>query len=742
MSSLGDIVQTIGISGASEVADALTRLGSLGVTAFTQLGTSATAANQSLAAVSGNVGAASSAFENFIANAEGAAAGIAAVVAAAYGITTLVANINESIVAAASMAEAFGMTRDQLYGMEAALNGAGISMTAINRAMERTAISVADGWAAIQKSTREGAAQEEAAVLRVAEAHHSVGEAVRKESEGSSDWALKIEGDSISVADAMHSVKFASADMASQISNDKIAVSSAAIGIAEAMHEVKFAAADMASETSNDLLGVQSASLAVDQARLRLSDLQSGRPDKGRAKELQLRQASLSVNQAEQQRSDAELKLSKDTSAPGKDVIAGQKLEAAMQKMSDALLKYDKDASAPSKQGEADHKLAEALTKQSNDFDKMGPALEKLGLDVRAAVNHLTEALLQQYDKELHDLQEIGKALTGQPSKVDLKDVAPRDIRTAIGKLAGDKFRGGGSPNELDEFQTVGELAKKKGADGQFNINSQQLEAIMREFGFRGGSAASQAGRFFRTRDPLEEANKGHGPSDERVADAERGVRTQADARFATRNLVENHTGEGSIAGGIADALNTTTFLPKLVGIFTSASDQWEGMMKRVLTSAGVKLTPPPEGDALTGLVKFFGGKADGKADGGYISGPGSATSDSVFARLSNGEFVQKASAVSYWGRDFMESINNLSMPRFAQGGSVQLPGFAMGGPVMSTVRSASGAGRGAGSTINLSIDGNRFDGLIAPMHVADKLTEYARNRELSSAGRKPSWVR
>lgn len=48
-----------------------------------------------------------------------------------------------------------------------------------------------------------------------------------------------------------------------------------------------------------------------------------------------------------------------------------------------------------------------------------------------------------------------------------------------------------------------------------------------------------------------------------------------------------------------------------------------------------------------------------GMATGGYVSGPGSSTSDSIPARLSNGEFVVNAAAVRTYGVDFMNSLNN-----------------------------------------------------------------------------------
>jgi TP901 family phage tail tape measure protein len=55
-------------------------------------------------------------------------------------------------------------------------------------------------------------------------------------------------------------------------------------------------------------------------------------------------------------------------------------------------------------------------------------------------------------------------------------------------------------------------------------------------------------------------------------------------------------------------------------------------------------------------------------ADGGYIAGPGSGTSDSILSYLSNGEFVVRAAATAQH-RDLLEAINNA--PGFAAGGFV-----------------------------------------------------------------------
>ncbi len=59
------------------------------------------------------------------------------------------------------------------------------------------------------------------------------------------------------------------------------------------------------------------------------------------------------------------------------------------------------------------------------------------------------------------------------------------------------------------------------------------------------------------------------------------------------------------------------------------------------------------------------------KASGGYISGPGTATSDSIPAMLSDGEYVIRASSVDKFGKKFLDSINSGVLPNFNMGGKV-----------------------------------------------------------------------
>jgi len=75
---------------------------------------------------------------------------------------------------------------------------------------------------------------------------------------------------------------------------------------------------------------------------------------------------------------------------------------------------------------------------------------------------------------------------------------------------------------------------------------------------------------------------------------------------------------------------------------------------------------------ALLGNVKKF-------AAGGLVSGAGSATSDSIPARLSAGEYVVRAAAVRQVGVAFLDSLNGLSIGPQFRGGALA---FAAGGLV------------------------------------------------------------
>ncbi|WP_421695481.1 hypothetical protein [Aestuariivirga sp.] len=111
----------------------------------------------------------------------------------------------------------------------------------------------------------------------------------------------------------------------------------------------------------------------------------------------------------------------------------------------------------------------------------------------------------------------------------------------------------------------------------------------------------------------------------------------------------------------------------------------------------------PLLGFAEGGIVRTPGARR--YARGGHISGPGSGTSDSIPAMVSNGEFIVTAAATSKH-RALLEAINSGRLPAFASGGHVGAPALAHapggGGMNVTTNVTVNGSGNGDPKADNL----------------------------------------
>lgn len=91
-------------------------------------------------------------------------------------------------------------------------------------------------------------------------------------------------------------------------------------------------------------------------------------------------------------------------------------------------------------------------------------------------------------------------------------------------------------------------------------------------------------------------------------------------------------------------------------------------------------------------------------ATGGHVQGPGTGTSDSIPAWLSNNEFVMTSRTVDHYGVGFMNALNQRRLPKFANGGRVG----GGGSPSYPGIRSNHGGGEMNNDiTITIHIDNN-----------------------------------
>lgn len=145
-------------------------------------------------------------------------------------------------------------------------------------------------------------------------------------------------------------------------------------------------------------------------------------------------------------------------------------------------------------------------------------------------------------------------------------------------------------------------------------------------------------------------------------------------------NLVASIENIGSVFGNAIAQWDGTA-----KGFFKSLAQGFRQMVSQIVAELVRLLVIKAIMQVVGGLAGGFGGSggADaggfipgigGMAEGGPVYGRGTSTSDSILARLSNGEFVMKAKAVKQWGVGFFDQLNNgLQMPQmaFAGGGYV-----------------------------------------------------------------------
>ena len=101
-------------------------------------------------------------------------------------------------------------------------------------------------------------------------------------------------------------------------------------------------------------------------------------------------------------------------------------------------------------------------------------------------------------------------------------------------------------------------------------------------------------------------------------------------------------------------------------------------------------------------------------ATGGHVQGPGTGTSDSIPAWLSNNEFVMTSRTVDHYGVGFMNALNQRRFPKFANGGHVGRKSDSYDG-----LFSGGGASTNNEVSITINIDKNGNESVTAEQKAA-----------------------
>lgn len=143
---------------------------------------------------------------------------------------------------------------------------------------------------------------------------------------------------------------------------------------------------------------------------------------------------------------------------------------------------------------------------------------------------------------------------------------------------------------------------------------------------------------------------------------AKTGDEAQTGYNFATERGIASTV---SMAAGLIGATSESEKLSQAMMVLMAVMQIWQMWMQMQAAK-----------NQATGIASVFA------ADGGYIRGAGTSTSDSIPARLSNGEYVVRAKAVKALGVDFLDKLNSAGngirgkgrLPKFgyADGGYVE----------------------------------------------------------------------
>jgi hypothetical protein len=144
------------------------------------------------------------------------------------------------------------------------------------------------------------------------------------------------------------------------------------------------------------------------------------------------------------------------------------------------------------------------------------------------------------------------------------------------------------------------------------------------------------------------------------------------DAKMDLGITVDTETASSDLSGFVTDANNLLKGINP--GKVTVETNKAKADVVAAVKAINAQLALIKDRTVTVNTIyNSTGGSALGvvrRASGGLVTGPGTATSDSIAARLSNGEYVVKTAAVKHYGVDFMNALNNMSLQSGSMGGA------------------------------------------------------------------------
>lgn len=308
----------------------------------------------------------------------------------------------------------------------------------------------------------------------------------------------------------------------------------------------------------------------------------------------------------------------------------------------------------------------------------------------------------KQYTQELGEMQkklaEVKAnaqdiALFGQPSQYQEVNKLTQDIVANAEKYA---HFGTEGLAKLKSLASQIDAANQEVAINRFAFdNSEKLQAMEFELTLLGKTRQEQELMQYNHQLDLEAAKLKIGMTDENIAKLDQEIAKLKERRAEIQK--QNEEARGSAVGGFKKGLQTIeddvgnvaeNISNVTVRAFNSMSDaltdfvmtgkaDFKGMAVSIMRDISNMIIKMMLFNAIKSAASAMGfgfadgGPVGGYATGGHVIGPGTGTSDSIPAWLSNNEFVMTARTVDHYGVGFMTAINQRKLPKFANGGRV-----------------------------------------------------------------------
>lgn len=771
MSELEEVVQKVLLEGDEELLSKLAKIGHEGAEHIKEIYEAAQHGAGSFETLANSVTALGS-----------------AVIAAGGALLAFTEHQNHLTLSTALLASAMGTHADRLQGIETAFAAAGVSAQVFERFANRLTISIAQEWPEIAASIRTASTESAQSQERITSATLRVRQAQKDLSEEAQSSSSKIAAANSHVESAFRAVQFSAQKAAQEMRSAYASVASATLGVAAAQQRLDELLGRPPSEAAKKELEIAQATQAVTAARLQQDQARVAQQEKQAAaaqKQRDLEQALADAKfKAAKEQEDAVLRRIQLENAEKEAITAkaaaqeratqqqlkstpaiAQQLTSIIDNGKNAAKSIDLTevsvqnlergflslAAAGDGQAKGEQALVALSKLLSSATEEQIGKQQRLALVQRFAGTSMltagvsTAELLKVLEKGpgyfdkfanaakgafnitehgVHDVEHFSEALTGlnqqlglvqqsfatalSPALTAIINGLTDSIKNSDGVLhnfiQGIKGIGAVLAESYAGWKAFGEYIDKVFSDPKGSTFKMLLVAIGVIIAACGSAIAAW---------PLIIGT----------------VVTAIGVMYENWDLIKKKVAE---AWEVVKDTSVFRFFERLLDVLSKIAALYD----RVFGKPKSTNTAGQIGGTTTGNSAGDGGTSTvipglSLAGGGEVDGPGTSTSDSVFARLSRGEFVVKAAAVQAYGAGLFHQLNNMAFPGFAAGGMVSAPARLAGGGAMQP-----------SSTLNLTIGDRTFSGLRGPKSTIDDLSSYATGRQTSAAGSNPSWMK